>query len=151
MAWEADRPAVPRAHDAAAADVAVFCAGHPRWAVEGCYAQLIETALRFEPLLIFLNPGPARCTEHCLRRPWEPHKYASPDAQNANLDALLSWVAEYYTRDGPMSLRAHRALFASYAGPKVEVDHALDFTQSDRDVMTWLCGSPRRHGDPGEA
>ena len=71
--------------------------------------------------LIFLNPGEAACLAHCRARPWEPHKYASKAEQDARLEYLLAWVSDYYHRDGPLSLRGHRALFDAYAGPKQEL------------------------------
>ena len=39
--------------------------------------------------------------------------------QDALLEQLLVWIADYYRRDGVMSWRAHRALFDGYEGPKV--------------------------------
>ena len=121
VAWGSDRPAVPRPEPSARADVVAFCADRESWVVEGCYANLIEAALPFGPLLVFLNPGREQCLANCRNRPWEPHKYASRQEQDANLAFLLSWVAEYDTREGPMSLAAHRELFAGYAGRKVEL------------------------------
>lgn len=120
VAWEPGKIAVARPPEAARADVAAFCAG-AAWVVEGCYADLIESALAFGAELIFLNPGEAECLRRCRERPWEPHKYASKNEQDARLEFLLSWVSEYYRRDGPMSLKAHRAIFDGYSGPKREI------------------------------
>lgn len=78
----------------AEADVSSFCTAHARWVVEGCYSNLIEAALRFQSFPIFLNPGLENCIAHCRSRPWEPHKYPSKQAQDANLEFLLSWVVE---------------------------------------------------------
>lgn len=138
VAWEPDRPAVPRPEARAVADVETFCTAHGGWVVEGCYGNLVEAALRFHPLLVFMNPGVDACTANCRQRPWEPHKYASREAQDANLGFLLSWVAEYYTRDGPMSLAAHRALFDRYAGRKVELPRVPGLSPPDPDLVVWL-------------
>lgn len=138
VAWEPDQPAVPRPPALAEAEVAAFCARQPRWVIEGCYANLIEAAFPFAPRLIFLNPGLESCTAHCRSRPWEPHKYRSREEQDANLPPLLQWVAEYYTRDGPMSLRAHEAVFAAYAGPKVECRRVPQLSPPDAEVLAWL-------------
>jgi adenylate kinase family enzyme len=138
VAWEPDRPAVARPSALAEADVAAFCATNPRWVVEGCYGNLVEAALRFEPFLILMNPGRETCTANCLNRPWEPHKYPSKEAQDANLQFLLAWVAEYETRDGPMSLGAHRALFDAYAGRKIELVRAPRLDPPDAEVLAWL-------------
>ena len=121
VAWEPDQPAVARSAALAEAEVTRFCTTHAGWVLEGCYGNLVEAALPFRPFLVFLNPGLESCREHCLNRPWEPHKYASRQAQDANLPFLLSWVAEYYTRDGPMSLAAHRVVFDQYPGRKLEL------------------------------
>lgn len=138
VAWEPDQPAAARPHGLAEADVTKFCATHAHWVMEGCYGNLIEAAFRFQPFLVFLNPGLESCTAHCLNRPWEPHKYASRQEQDANLPFLLSWVAGYYTRDGPMSLAAHRAVFDKYAGRKVELERVPQLDPPDAEVLAWL-------------
>ena len=76
--------------------------------------------------IIFLNPGMDICATNCRNRPWEPHKYGSPEEQDANLDMLLAWVEQYSQRTDEFSLRAHRKIFDSYAGEKVE------YTSNDR-------------------
>jgi adenylate kinase family enzyme len=118
VAWEPDKVAVARDPASAARDVADFCDAHERWVVEGCYAGLIGIALQRSPLLLFIEPGVAVCLDHCRRRPWEPHKYSSKHAQDRNLPLLLTWVEDYYVRDGDPSFLAHQALFDAYAGPK---------------------------------
>ncbi|MDO8905493.1 hypothetical protein [Hydrogenophaga sp.] len=138
VAWEPDQPAVPRDESLALADVHTFCGGSDRWVVEGCYATLITAALAHTPRLLFLNPGLEVCLANCRARPWEPHKYASQQAQDANLPSLLSWVAEYHTRSGPMSLAAHQACFASYAGPKRELRSLPSAPDLDADLLSWL-------------
>lgn len=120
IVWEPGKVAVARPPEAALADLNAFCHGSESWIVEGCYADLIEATFRWQPELIFMNPGEEVCLRHCRVRPWEPSKYASKEEQDAKLDFLLSWVSEYYRRDGTMSLKGHRALFEAYAGPKRE-------------------------------
>ena len=68
-----------------------------------------------------LNPGLHACLENNRRRPWEPHKYGTAEEQAQKLPYLLSWVEEYYTRDGPRSYAFHRQLFDTYRGAKREV------------------------------
>ncbi len=51
--WEPGQIAVARSSDAAKADVQAFCAGHESWVVEGCYASLVDEALRYSPTLFF--------------------------------------------------------------------------------------------------
>lgn len=138
VAWEPSQPAVARSSSLAEADISTFCTTHARWVLEGCYGNLIEAAFRFQPFLIFLNPGLESCTAHCLNRPWEPHKYRSKQEQDANLQFLLSWVAEYYTRDGPMSLAAHQAVFDKYPGRKVELQRVPQLNPPEAEVLAWL-------------
>ena len=73
---------------------------------------------------MFLNPGVDTCVAHCRARPWEPHKYATPEAQDANLAMLIGWVRSYATRDDTCSLAAHQALYRSFPGRKREVREA---------------------------
>lgn len=121
VAWEPGRIAVARPTELAAADVREFCRSHPSWIVEGCYADLIAVALESSPRLLFLNPGMDICLENCRTRPWEPHKYASKQEQDAHLAFLLAWVRDYHSRDGAMSFAEHSRCFAGYRGPKVEL------------------------------
>lgn len=118
VAWEPDQVAVARPSDLATSDVFRFCRSHESWIVEGCYATLVDASLQFQPWLLVLDPGVDRCRRNCLDRPWEPHKYASKEEQDKGLEFLLNWVEEYYSRDGDMSLQAHKALFDRYTGPK---------------------------------
>lgn len=121
VAWEPGQVAVPREPAVAAGDVRAFCAGRDRWIVEGCYASLIEATFGYSPLLLFVEPGLEACLANCRRRPWEPHKYASREEQDARLDFLLDWVRDYYSRDGELSLAGHERLFDGYAGPRLRV------------------------------
>lgn len=118
VAWEPEQIAVARPSDVAAADVRSFCAAHERWVAEGCYADLAEVALASTPLLVLLDPGVERCVAHCLARPFEPHKYASKEEQDARLELLLAWVRAYEQREGPLGRAAHVALFDAYSGAK---------------------------------
>jgi adenylate kinase family enzyme len=138
VAWEPGQPAVARSDARAEADVSRFCTAHPRWVLEGCYGNLIEATFPFEPLLVFLNPGVESCIAHCLSRPWEPHKYASRQEQDANLRFLLDWVAGYYERDGPMSLAAHKLIFNKYSGRKVELQRVPQLSSPEAEALAWL-------------
>jgi len=103
------------------AKLAAFTEQADAWVIEGCYADLIEPAAQRSTELVFLNPGVDVCLEHCRARPWEPHKYPTKQAQDANLPMLLDWVRAYATREDEFSLRAHRALFDRFTGAKREV------------------------------
>ena len=118
IAWEPGKIAVARDADEALADVRKFCNSSDSWIVEGCYASLIDAALRSGPGLLVLDPGLEQCVSNCRSRPWEPHKYSSQEEQDKQLAFLLEWVAEYYSRSDDMSLEAHKALYDGYNGPK---------------------------------
>jgi adenylate kinase family enzyme len=122
IVWEPNAVAVPRPEARVLEDLERFCAASTRWILEGCYADVVRASLRWEPELVFLNPGEEVCLRHCRERPWEPHKYVSKAEQDDKLGFLLAWVSEYYRRDGSMSLRAHRDVFDAYGGRKREVN-----------------------------
>jgi len=83
--------------------------------IEGCYADLVEMCLANCTHLLFLDPGTAACIQNAKRRPWEPHKYANKEAQDANREMLLGWIRDY---DDACSRKAHEALFAGFGGRK---------------------------------
>src|SRR5262249_41586632 len=119
-------------------EVRAFCSGHKNWVVEGCYANLVNAALAFSPRLLFLNPGEEQCLANCRARPWEPHKYPSKDEQDTRLAFLLSWVRDYYCRDGEMSLAGHLACFERYLGSKCELRTVPVLTPPSPEVLTWI-------------
>lgn len=138
VAWAPDSIAVARPTADAELDVRAFCAARASWVVEGCYANLVQQTLQFAPRLLFLNPGEKQCLDNCRARPWEAHKYPSKDEQDKRLDFLLSWVTEYYTRDGEMSLSAHTGCFNSYGGEREELRHLPCLDPPSRQVLTWI-------------
>jgi adenylate kinase family enzyme len=121
IVWEPGQIAVPRAPEQVQADLLAFVAKHEGWVAEGCYGDLVEAALPWCSQLVFMNPGREVCLENNRRRPWEPHKYASMEAQQSKLGFLLDWVGGYYERDDAMSYARHRRLFDGFAGNKTEV------------------------------
>jgi adenylate kinase family enzyme len=121
LAWLPQAPPQRRPLADSAVDIAAFTTRHGDWVIEGCYADLIDLALPHCSQLLFLNPGIEACLAHCRARPWEPHKYPSKAAQDANLAMLLDWVRDYVRRDDACSLRQHRELFDRHAGDKLEL------------------------------
>lgn len=120
IAWESDRPGVRAAPQESLRHLMQFIDGSDDWVIEGCYSGLLREAARHCTEMIFLNPGIEACRENCRARPWEPHKYPSREAQDANLRMLLEWVADYETREDEFSLQEHRKLFAAFEGEKFE-------------------------------
>lgn len=100
--------------------IAPFLEKNESWVIEGCYSDLLELVIRHCTEVIFLNPGTEVCATNCRNRPWEPHKYSSREEQDANLDMLLAWVAQYEQRIDEFSLQAHRRIFDSFTGEKFE-------------------------------
>jgi adenylate kinase family enzyme len=121
IVWEPGLIAVPRAPEAVRAELLALIARHEAWVAEGCYGDLVEMALPYCSELVFMNPGRAVCLENNRQRPWEPHKYASMEAQQGKLGFLLEWVGGYYERDDAMSYACHRRVFDGFAGNKTEV------------------------------
>ena len=102
------------------AKILKFTQSNDCWVVEGCYADLLEFALQHATEVVFLNPGVDVCVANAKARPWEPHKYESPAAQDANLEMLIDWIKQYDQREDEFSYAAHRRLFDSFQGSKRE-------------------------------
>lgn len=95
-----------------------FIEQHPKWVIEGCYADLIELVLPYTSKLVFLNLPIKACIENAKARPWEPHKYPSKAEQDANLPMLIKWIENYDYRTDTFSQRAHQQLFDQFSGSK---------------------------------
>ena len=121
IAWLPGVPPRRRPLDDSAADLTAFMDAWPAWVIEGCYADLLALAAQRCTRLIFLNPGVEACVANATRRPFEPHKYATREAQDANLEVLIAWIRDYETRADAMSLAAHRRLFDGFTGDKIEL------------------------------
>jgi len=120
IAWEKDNPTSRKDLNESKLEINDFILKNEYWVVEGCYTSLLSIVAKECNELIFLNPGVEACVAHCKSRPWEPHKYSSPEAQNKNLEMLIDWVREYPERKDEFSLKAHQELFDSFNGVKVE-------------------------------
>ena len=101
IAWLPDQPGVRAPFAESAAALRQFMAASESWVIEGCYTGLLEVAAAECTELIFLNPGIEACVANCQARPWEPHKYPSPEAQDANLRMLVDWVEGEATWNRP--------------------------------------------------
>jgi adenylate kinase family enzyme len=138
VAWAPNSIAVARPATEAENDVRAFCAARTSWVVEGCYANLVQISLQFAPRLVFLNPGEQQCLENCRARPYEAHKYASKEEQDQRLDFLLSWVSQYYTRSGEMSLSAHTTCFNGYSGERQELRLLPRLEPPSEELLSWI-------------
>ncbi|WP_457787542.1 hypothetical protein [Pseudomonas sp. PL-6] len=128
IAWDGGTQRKPL--DESRALLLAFIRTHRHWVIEGCYGDLVETALPYCDELIFLNPGVDTCIDHCRRRPWEAEKFASAAEQQAMLDKLIQWIGDYPTRQDEYGLARHRALFEGFTGRKRECQSPYDYPSS---------------------
>ena len=102
-----------------------FTQEHEEWVIEGCYGDLLTGIKDQANTAYFLDLPVALCVENAKKRPWEPHKYESKQAQDANLVMLIDWIKAYDTRQDSFSNTAHQALFDAFQGEKNRlVSHA---------------------------
>jgi adenylate kinase family enzyme len=118
IAWEAGTERKPL--DESVRQLRDFLTANDEWIIEGCYSDLVEVALPHCTELRFLNPGIEVCVEHCRKRPWEPEKFPSEEAQRAMLEVLVDWVRDYESRDDEYGLIRHRKIFDGFEGQKSE-------------------------------
>lgn len=96
------------------------------WVIEGCYADLLSLAVPYANEIIFLDLPISVCIDNARNRPWEQHKYESLEAQNANLEMLIDWIAAYPMREGELSRAAHVELYEHFAGTKQRLRENTD-------------------------
>jgi adenylate kinase family enzyme len=121
LAWLPTNP--PQRADLAESrqKIEAFMSQHRGWVIEGCYTDLLEMAAPFATEAVFMNLPVEACQENARNRPWEPHKYPSKEAQDANLPMLLGWIARYTERDDVFSDAAHQAFYRAFPGDKREI------------------------------
>lgn len=119
LAWQATTPPKRRPLDESNKDIQNFIHSYGNWVIEGCYTDLLEKALPFASEIIFMNLPISACILNAKNRPWEPHKYASKEAQNANLNMLINWISQYKQRNDTFSEQSHHALYESFNGKKM--------------------------------
>ena len=120
LAWLPEVPPKRRNIGESRTDIEAFISANSGWVIEGCYADPLDIVTPHCSELIFLNPGIETCVRNCRARPWEPHKYPSKEAQDANLEMLIDWVRNYAARNDEFSLLAHRRIFDNFKGKKSE-------------------------------
>ncbi len=118
IAWQAVTPPERMPIEESLKLIQQFIQAERQWVVEGCYGDLLELLLPYASELVFLNLPVALCVENAKNRPWEPHKYESQAAQDANLAMLIAWITQYETRDDAFSKAYHERLFTNFSGTK---------------------------------
>jgi adenylate kinase family enzyme len=118
LAWEPVMPPVRKSLKDSKREIDGFLGSNSKWVVEGCYSDLIQLVLGDSNEIVFLDLPTELCIANAKMRPWEPHKYDSKEAQDANLNMLLDWISQYDERKDTFSRTAHQAIYDSYKGRK---------------------------------
>lgn len=118
LAWLPTAPPERKSLEESESEILSFINSNQDWVIEGCYSDLLEIALPYSSEIIYLNLPIELCIENARNRPWEPHKYDSKEAQDANLEMLVDWISQYSSRTDTFSEASHRALYEQYAGSK---------------------------------
>ena len=99
-------------------EIEQFIRSNTAWVIEGCYTDLLELALKDSSEIIFMNLPVAACVENAKSRPWEPHKYATKQAQDDNLAMLIDWITQYKEQEDSFSMKSHLGLYENYSKVK---------------------------------
>ncbi|MGY6528842.1 MAG: shikimate kinase [Cyanobacterium sp.] len=134
IAWESGLNPQRRSLEDSYGDILNFIQGKNHWIIEGCYGDLISFVGDYGNQLIFPNPDIDTCVQNCRQRPWESHKYESLEAQNTNLEMLITWIKDYPHRNDEFSLSAHGQIFDAFKGKKVEYNRNWE----EKEVFSWL-------------
>ncbi len=118
LAWQPISPPERKPIVESEVEILTFIGAHRGWVIEGCYSDLVEIALSFASEIIFMNLSVEDCIKNAQKRPWEPHKYESKEAQDSNLEMLIQWITQYPERDDTFSALAHTRLYNQYEGEK---------------------------------
>lgn len=120
VAWKSSTPPQRMPIAQSIAKMSQVIENSENWVIEGGYADLISAIIHEADEIVFLDLDIQTCTKNCKNRPYESHKYSSKEAQDKNLDMLLSWIQEYYIRDDTFSRKAHIELFENFNGKKTK-------------------------------
>jgi len=118
IAWQVTSPPTRMPINESTHAITEFLNTNNSWVIEGCYADLLEVVIEQADKVIFLNLSIEFCIDNAKNRPWEAHKYASKEAQDANLDMLINWISQYEMRTDTFSQSAHLELFNQFSGEK---------------------------------
>ncbi|MFT6735484.1 MAG: adenylate kinase family enzyme [Polaribacter sp.] len=118
LAWKATTPPERKPLNESTMEITRFIDSNSSWVIEGCYADLFELAAPYSSEVIFMNLPVETCIANAKNRPWEPHKYSSKEAQDANLKMLINWITQYTEREDTFSEVAHRKFYNEYLGKK---------------------------------
>jgi len=126
LAWNNTTPPERRPLNESNAEIKRFIESNNGWIIEGCYSDLLQLAVPFANEIVFLNLPIQSCILNAKNRDWEPHKYESKEAQDANLEMLINWISDYEKRTDNFSKHSHQSIYNSFAGSKTM------YTSNDR-------------------
>jgi adenylate kinase family enzyme len=118
IAWQATSPPKRTPICESKIKITHFIQMNKHWVIEGCYADLLQLVMEQADEVIFLNLSVEDCILNANSRPWEPHKYGSQEAQEANLKMLIHWISQYPEREDHFSQKAHAKLYDDFLGKK---------------------------------
>lgn len=118
FAWKNTKPPERKPLDVSHKEIQSFINSNEDWVIEGCYSDLMQLALPFSNEVIFLNLPIEGCILNAKNRSWEPHKYDSKEAQDANLKMLINWISDYEKRTDTFSKQSHQSIYNSFTGNK---------------------------------
>lgn len=118
LAWQATSPPQRQPIAESAKAIQDFIHSEKSWVIEGCYTDLLECAAPFANEVVFMDLPIEACIANAKKRPWEPHKYESKEAQDSNLEYLITWIAEYSQRVDTFSKQSHRRFYDNFQGIK---------------------------------
>lgn len=95
-----------------------FIQDNDYWVIEGFYTDLLALVSDQAEEIIFMNLEVSMCIKNARSRPWEPHKYESKEAQDANLTMLIQWIENYALRSDEFSFVAHSQFYEQFEGSK---------------------------------
>ncbi|NKB35526.1 MAG: AAA family ATPase [Pseudomonadales bacterium] len=121
LAWQQSNPPQRAPLENSLSAINEFAQKNDSWVIEGCYSDLLELAVEQANEIIYLNLPVHECISNARNRPWEAHKYESKEAQDENLEMLLSWIEDYDTRTDVFSKASHQKLYNCFTGKKTMV------------------------------
>jgi adenylate kinase family enzyme len=129
LAWQPVSPPERMAITDSSKLINAFTHANHSWVVEGCYTDLLELLNGGNEAgsghssidIIFLDLSISQCITNAKNRPWEPHKYSSKQAQDDNLDMLITWIEDYDTRVDTFSKHAHQKFYDDFQGTKKHI------------------------------
>ena len=121
LAWQMTSPPERKPLNESWLEIGKFIDENDGWVIEGCYTDLLERVVLESNELIFMNLPIKACVANANNRGWEPYKYESKQAQDANLKMLINWISQYCERTDTFSESAHNDLFINYPGKKMLV------------------------------